>query len=892
LLLGEPFRWLFMYLFQPTTFRSNFTGGFLRRVSVMLRFLVPIFLCIYPIALAVRLLLPPFVSDLYVYSLARGGLLRLLIDTAWGTAVGMAGGILGAMALTLSTGITLCISIGLLGGSLVDTSTGPVGAVSVAVEASIVYGVTFGLLFGLTVADLSIRQRRGSTAILLGSIVGCLLGAVVGMGVGFLGGILLGRLPGIAGRDTTQSTTGGVIGAILGVGAMVVISSVISGLARRSSANVLRAIVIGRAIGIAFSLLMGLSGGVIGLLASSRNILATGLQYNEYIGLIIVSASSGIFLFCYLISYFRLPLYPISALSSLKAYVASFRNPAGVFHYLHHCSLYWDERVFLPLPRLEETLLIAAEQDVERTLAEISFILAERPQQILEARRALLAMALEDLEQRKTLSEIGRAEVRLYEIVPAQARQGDMLWVRSLAGLGDASRSAALVLSPASNQVRQEALGKMVVDLTNIHSDISFESVHLNRRLRAVIRHWITVAQMEAGRLQAVGALQNTLENPYVDGPPLQVDASSFVGRRDLSRQLELTLNRGVNRPTFFLTGERRTGKTSTLHNLPRMLGARYIPLFFDLESPGMSADAAAFLSEIAGAIALALEVRGHRVRLLEYDVLQQVSRTNIAHAYRLFDLWFKELDRLLTRRDLTLLLTFDEFEHLETAHAHNFLNLNLLLDWFRSVIQNRPRLALLFSGLHRPGEMKFDWAGHLVNVQTLKVGFLQPDEACRLILHPTPNYQSEQVYGPGVPEEIMRVTGCHPFLVQALCSALIQRLEQKGRTQAMVDDVPDAARQMLKHWWDGYFLDLWNRTSHEQRLCLFALLRGECVALSALAWQCRLTEQQVYAALETLLERDLVFEEEAGYRISTPIFRAWVQRWFMIAEIPPEQQT
>lgn len=81
--------------------------------------------------------------------------------------------------------------------------------------------------------------------------------------------------------------------------------------------------------------------------------------------------------------------------------------------------------MFLSLPRLEETLLIAAEQDVERTLAEIAFILAERPQQILEARQVLFAIALEDLEQRKALPEIGRAEVRLYEIVPAQARQVD-----------------------------------------------------------------------------------------------------------------------------------------------------------------------------------------------------------------------------------------------------------------------------------------------------------------------------------------------------------------------------------------------------------------------------------------------------------------------------------
>lgn len=75
---------------------------------------------------------------------------------------------------------------------------------------------------------------------------------------------------------------------------MVVLSGVISGLARRSSANVLRAIAIGRSIGIAFSLWMGLSGGVIGLPAGGRDLLASGLHSSECMGLIIGFASSVI----------------------------------------------------------------------------------------------------------------------------------------------------------------------------------------------------------------------------------------------------------------------------------------------------------------------------------------------------------------------------------------------------------------------------------------------------------------------------------------------------------------------------------------------------------------------------------------------------------------------
>lgn len=99
---------------------------------------------------------------------------------------------------------------------------------------------------------------------------------------------------------------------------VVFVSGIVSGLARRRSANILRALAVGRPISLAFSLLMGVSGGVIGELASSRSVLETGLHYNERLGLAIGLASGGIFVFCYLLGYFRLPLYPISALSSIR----------------------------------------------------------------------------------------------------------------------------------------------------------------------------------------------------------------------------------------------------------------------------------------------------------------------------------------------------------------------------------------------------------------------------------------------------------------------------------------------------------------------------------------------------------------------------------------------
>ena len=64
LLFTEPFHWLFDYFFQPTAFKSDFEGRFLHRVALMPRFLLPIFLWIYPLALITRLILPQFFPTL------------------------------------------------------------------------------------------------------------------------------------------------------------------------------------------------------------------------------------------------------------------------------------------------------------------------------------------------------------------------------------------------------------------------------------------------------------------------------------------------------------------------------------------------------------------------------------------------------------------------------------------------------------------------------------------------------------------------------------------------------------------------------------------------------------------------------------------------------------
>ncbi len=574
-----------------------------------------------------------------------------------------------------------------------------------------------------------------------------------------------------------------------------------------------------------------------------------------------------------------MPLYPASGLSGLRVYLDSRKNPPQVFTYLHRSSLYWDERVFLPLPYLKRTLLIAADQHVKQALEEVAFIVAERPQQLGAARAASLEIAIRDLEMGESLREIASASQQLAEILPQEAGLIDPKWVTPFARLNDASRDAARYCSPLGWQARYNALEDMIANLKRVHLNTAFEDARLNKRLGAIVDRWRTAAYEEQEKLEKAPEMAGQLDNPYIPGPAIELRSSLFVGRRDLVQQLEEALSRGSLRPTFFLNGERRMGKSSTLKQLPTLLGARYLPITYDLQRRGISSSAAAFLAAVSEEMTKMMSANGMQVKKLEYMQLREASRENEAAVYYLFDEWFKELEPILEREDRTLLLLFDEFEKLEEAEQEGYLNLKLLLDWFRSVIQNRPRLALLFSGVRSLGEMGANWAGYFVNVQTLKVSFLRVDEARQLITQPVPNFLSEQVFGEEVVEEIMRVTGYHPFLVQAVCSALIDNLNADNRNRAMFQDVTLAVDDVLENWWDTYFRDLWERTDQEQRRCLIAVRQLVVGDLQNIVQQSALNERTVRSSLQMLLKRDLVLLKNGSYCIAAPIFSEWVHR-------------
>jgi hypothetical protein len=406
-----------------------------------------------------------------------------------------------------------------------------------------------------------------------------------------------------------------------------------------------------------------------------------------------------------------------------------------------------------------------------------------------------------------------------------------------------------------------------------------------------VIDRWEGAAQHELDKLQQEPRKTDQINNPYVVGQALQPGTSLFVGRQDLVQQLEQGLGRGIHRPTFFLNGERRMGKSSTLRQLPFLLDTRrFLPVFFDLQAPEMTSSITAFLSTIAEKMSGTIETAGMQVEPLVNKHLQEAQRENEAAVYFAFNEWLKQVERVLEQNDRVVLLSFDEFENLEMVGKAKYLDLHLLLNWFRSVIQNRPQLALLFSGGKSVSEIGqetgLNWSGYFVNVQTFRVSFLRETEARHLITRPIPDYRIEQIFGPGVVDEIIRVTRCHPFLVQAICSDLVNNLNAGSRNRAEIQDVTIAVTQVLEEWEDSYLQDLWTRSDPEQRACLIALSelgKGDVQHITQYIHRNKEimcgTLQSVRHTLQLLLKRDLVSLENETYQIATPIFNQWVER-------------
>ncbi|MBE7552239.1 MAG: VCBS repeat-containing protein [Anaerolineales bacterium] len=378
--------------------------------------------------------------------------------------------------------------------------------------------------------------------------------------------------------------------------------------------------------------------------------------------------------------------------------------------------------------------------------------------------------------------------------------------------------------------------------------------------------------------------------NPYAPGTPLRPGSTLFFGRDDLFQFMAENLGGATRQNILVLIGQRRMGKTSFLQQLSVRLGQTYLPVYLDGQSLGIDPGMANFFYDLSLAIADALADQGCAIA---EPVLAEFQERPSGVFERIF--LPAVFEAIGSRR---LLLLFDEFEELEMRVASGKLEATIF-PFFRHLMQHAEKVGFVFVGTHRLEELTTDYWSILFNIALYKrVTFLGEAAAKALIVEPVA--QSGLLYDDLALDKIIRVTAGHPYFLQLICHALVNRANREARNYLTIRDVNDTLLELVELG-EAHFAFLWEQSSPTEQLILAALMRllartptvTTTQIAELLAERGRSLELQVVRdALRRLTERDVVRElgeSPPHYEYKVDLVRLWVERYKALGRVIEE---
>ncbi|MCP4538629.1 MAG: GAF domain-containing protein [Chloroflexi bacterium] len=304
------------------------------------------------------------------------------------------------------------------------------------------------------------------------------------------------------------------------------------------------------------------------------------------------------------------------------------------------------------------------------------------------------------------------------------------------------------------------------------------------------------------------------IPNPYVVGTPLDGGSPLFFGREDVVDFIQENLA-ALHRNNLVLIGQRRTGKTSLLKQLPVQLGDDYLPIYLDGQALGLDPGLPNFFLSLATEIAFALEDRNFVIDLPEYDDFVDSPTTSFERRF------LTQVREVIGDRHL--LIMFDEFEELESAVQRGNLDASIF-GFLRHIIQHSSNLSVIFCGTHRLEELAADYWNVLFNISLYRqIAYLEQPEAARLIQEPVVEYGMR--YDDLALDKMWQVSAGHPYFLQLLCHSLVNRHNKTERGYVTVADVNAALDDILASG-EAHFVFLWTEATPEERLVLAVLSR------------------------------------------------------------------
>lgn len=558
-------------------------------------------------------------------------------------------------------------------------------------------------------------------------------------------------------------------------------------------------------------------------------------------------------------------LYPCQERWNNLLYSIDKRRDSSSPSLLRWHSAVWDEFQYRPLNTLPKYLILVAKRNRDEARTAIEY-LSNSPQTwaVWEVQLTLYAPQVKDFADIKAIQnfhhnlELDRTELE---------RPGnEILYIFSRL-----SQDVDNALQQESNYNQRLALWEVADDLKG-WAGVTSKLYHYKKvGFDLCANSWYEIVNNYIRELTEASELRQEIDSPYIVGKVLTAEQEIFVGRKDISLQIEKLLL-DQRSPPLLLYGQRRMGKTSLLRNLERLLPDTIIPMFVDLQGPTSSAsDYAGFLYNIARVMRNSAE--DHRDLILPPLTREALA----ADPFTCFDEWLDEVEQTLTQK--TVLLALDEFEALESVLAKERFDEEDVLGMLRHLIQHRPRFKVLLAGSHTLEEFQ-RWASYLINVKVVHISYLKKAEARQLIEQPVKdfplNYEFDAV------ERVLQITRCHPLFVQLLCAEIVAlKNEQDSAIRRLVtlSDVEAAVPKALKSG-EFFFADIQNNQVNAMGLEIlrFMATLGEGAIVSRKKLSSRVSEG-LDNALDLLLQRELIEQMGEGYRFQVELIRRWFEK-------------
>jgi hypothetical protein len=437
------------------------------------------------------------------------------------------------------------------------------------------------------------------------------------------------------------------------------------------------------------------------------------------------------------------------------------------------------------------------------------------------------------------------------------------------------SQDVEAALNQTTAYHRRLALSTIDDRLNSLVRELTVSSEPYAVRFYPIVTRWHQIVASQLHKLAEAVERSQEIDNPYIVGVPLTKQQEVFVGRADVVARIEqLLLDR--RRPPLLLYGQRRMGKTSLLRNLGRLLPRTIVPLFVDGQRTSLAADYPDFLYNIAREM-------GKSARQQRSLVLPALSREALtASPFTAFNEWLDEVERTLDAQGYNIaLLALDEFEMMDTVLDKGRFDETDVLSMLRHMIQHRPRFKVMLASSHTLEEFQ-RWASYLINVQVVKIGYLEKDETRQLVEHPVKNFALR--YEPDACQRVLELTRGHPALVQLLCYEIITLKNEQDsivRRLARPVDVETAVSRALDSG-GFFFADIRQNQIDEAGEVLLRLLatRGERAVVNRDVLACQ-TEypDELDQTLTMLLRRDLIEAVGEGYQFQVELIRRWFEQ-------------